>query len=312
MRAPRAAVRCAVLFLALLPQPSTPVVLKHWPLSTTLPIDDLSVDGSSAGPNGTVIALGLKGSSACHDPESTCNQLKSLAPHVFHVTWCADTRGFVGITCDLDLGYRSPEGARHGLLQYALRGRASGAADFTNASSVVFPDSPFPFDNFAVSSGKNDILTVFQLAMVEGHDAGDDLALTDTSGFCCRATFSGGKTVTGTLYVGDLKIRANGVVPSAAPTPSHSPDAPVADAARAAFSAAAVGGAAAGGGVLGGLVVAAALAALQLRATGALPAALQWSTPTRPLLGAREGERDALLSAARARSLETGGMRGSQ
>jgi len=211
--APRRRPLVALLAAALLARRASPAVLKRWPLARALPVDDLSLDGSSAGPAGTVMVVGLNGSGACHDPDATCNQLRSNEPHVFHVTWCADTAGYAGISCDLDLGYRSAQGARHGLLQYSLAGLGAGApgARWTNASTAVFPDSPFSFDNFAAPSGKNDILTVFQLSMAEGNTDGDDLPLTATAGFCCRATFWGGKTVTGTLYVGDLKIRANAV-----------------------------------------------------------------------------------------------------
>jgi hypothetical protein len=137
----------------------------------------------------------------CHDPGSNCNQCRSNEPHIFYITWCADTVGYRGITCDLDLGYS--------LFEYSIKGRNSTDDDFTNKSTVVFPDSPFPFSHFAIDSGKNDILTVYQLSLVEGNTDGDNLELTDTSGYCCRATFSGGKTVTGTLYIGDLTIRAN-------------------------------------------------------------------------------------------------------
>ena len=200
---------------------------------------------------------------SCHNPGSECNQCRSNEPHIFHLTWCADTRGFVGLSCDLDLGYRSAQGARHGLLQYSTAGLGSGDADFRNASTVTFPDSPFAFDHFAVDSGKNDILTVFQLSMAEGNDDGDDLALTQSAGFCCRATLWGGKTTTGTLYIGDLTIRANGLTTDRPP--------PVPPAPAPGYSGGAVSGAALGGALLGGVAAVAGLAALQYRATGALP-----------------------------------------
>lgn len=266
-------------------------------------MDDLSLDGSCAGPAGTVMVVGLNGSNACHDPDATCNQLRSLPPHVFHVVWCADTRGFRGISCDLDLGYRSAQGARHGLLEYSLDGLAAGlpGARWTNASTAVFPDAPFPFDSFAVASGKNNILTVYQLSMAEGNVDGDDLALTATSGFCCRAKFSGGKTDTGTLYVGDLKIRANAVV--AAPAPGGGGGAA---AAPAAYTGAAVGGAVVGGGVAGAACALALALAAQWRATGRPPAWLPLgagysSLRVPPVV--QPGPDMSLLAAARAAQL---------
>ena len=189
----------------------------------------------------------------CHDPISECNQCRSNEPHVFNITWCADTRGFAGISCDLDLGYRSAQGARYGLFQYSIKGRNSIERDYTNRSTVVFPDSPYTFSHFAVDSGKNDILTVFQLSMTEGNADGDDLELTDTSGFCCRATFSGGKTVTGTLYIGDLTIRANSL--AASPGPSASPSASSKAAANNNVSNNLYSGAVLGGSVFGGIII---------------------------------------------------------
>lgn len=284
----------SLLAARLLVVPAAAYVIKRWPLATTLPIDDLTIDGSSAGPNGTVMTLGLNGSSACHDPDASCNQLRSNEPHVFHVSWCADTRGFRGVSCNLDLGYRSAQGARHGTLQYALRGLASSACDFTNASTALFPDSPFAFSNFAAPSGKNDILTVFQLSMAEGNTAGDNLALGASSGFCCRATFSGGGTVTGTLYVGDLEIRANALA---------EPSAPTAAAGGGAYSAGAVGGAVVGGALFG--IAAALAAAVVAPSTVAAGAAY-----VRGSCGARNrsyasipGPSSSLLAAARAKSL---------
>jgi len=307
----RGAIVLAALAARAAPQPA---VIRRWPLESPLPIDDLAPEDAAAGPNGTVMVLGLKGSSACHDPDATCNQLRSNAPHVFYVTWCADTRGFAGISCDLDLGYRSAAGAKSGRLEYSLRGRGSAAADFTNASTFTFPDEPFAFAHFAAPSGKNDILTVFGLFMAEGNRAGDDLALTDDAGFCCRATFWGGGTTTGTLYVGDLKIRANSravAASASASAPPAAPSASVAPAAAAApgggYSGSALGGAAAAGAVLGGAAAAAAAlalhagpgarAALWRRATGTAAPGL--ATPR----GAKAGEAAGLLAAARAASL---------
>ena len=197
----------------------------------------------------------------------------SRAPHVFHLTWCADTRGFAGISCSLDLGYRSPEGARYGSLAYSLRGRGSTDGDFGNASTQVFPDSPYPFSNFAAASGKNVIATVYQLSLAEGNDDGDNLALTDTQGFCCRATFSGGKTVTGTFYVGDLDIRANTLVAATSASPAPAP--PSAPTAAQTYSPAAVTGGVAGGAAIGAALAVAAYALIVFRATGALPAVLR-------------------------------------
>ena len=197
-------------------------ILKRWPLSKTLPVENLYIDGSTCGPNGTAMCKEWN-TGSCHDPGSNCNQCRSNEPHIFYITWCADTVGYRGITCDLDLGYRSAQGARYGLFEYSIKGRNSTDDDFTNKSTVVFPDSPFPFSHFAIDSGKNDILTVYQLSLVEGNTDGDNLELTDTSGYCCRATFSGGKTVTGTLYIGDLTIRANSLAASPSPKASSTP-----------------------------------------------------------------------------------------
>ena len=121
-------------------------VIKKWPLYNDLPID-LHIDGSAAGPNGTAMCIGWD-TSTCHDPDVSCNQCRSNEPHVFHITWCADTTGYIGISCDLDLGYRSPEGAREGHFSYSLAGLASKDSDFRNASTVVFPDSPYNTQNF--------------------------------------------------------------------------------------------------------------------------------------------------------------------
>lgn len=94
-------------------------------------MDDLQFDGSSAGSNGTAMCVGLNGSNTCHDSDASCNQCRSNEPHIFHITWCADTLGFRGISCDLDLGYRSAQGARNGYMEYSLKGLGSTAADFS-------------------------------------------------------------------------------------------------------------------------------------------------------------------------------------
>lgn len=252
--------RFLLLVLILLLPFSASYIIKRWPLSETIPVEDLRIDGSACGPNGTAMCVAWD-TGTCHDPLSECNQCRSNDPHIFYITWCADTRGFGGITCDIDLGYRSPEGARHGLFEYSIKGRNSTNKDFSNRSTVVFPDSPFPFSNFAVDSGKNNILTVFQLSMVEGNTEGDNLELTDTSGFCCRATFSGGKTVTGTLYIGDLTIRANSLAASPSASPSAFP--PISSPSPSSTTAAAnniandVGysGGALGGSIFGGVLI---------------------------------------------------------
>jgi hypothetical protein len=258
--------RCALLLLLLCSICAQPIVVKRWPLVTSLPDDDLSVDGSAAGPAGAVFCSALERSgnsntARCHQGRfnTTCNVCVSRAPHVFHVTWCADTRGYAGMTCSLDLGYRSPEGPRYGLLQYAVRGTGSSGADWTNESSVIFPDSPYAFSHFAGASGANTINTVFQLQMAEGNFAGDNMPLTASEGFCCRATFSGGNTVTGTFFLGDLDIRADArVAPSGAPG----------------YSGGALGGGLVGGAALGAAVGLGGIALFQYRATGALPALL--------------------------------------
>jgi hypothetical protein len=141
-------------------------------------------------------------------------------------------------------------------LQYAVRGTGSSGADWTNESSAVFPDSPYAFSHFAGASGANTISTVFQLRLAEGNFAGDNLPLTASEGFCCRATFSGGNTVTGTFFLGDLDIRADArVAPSGAPG----------------YSGAAIGGGLVGGAALGAAVGLGGIALFQYRATGALP-----------------------------------------
>ena len=238
------------------------------------------MDGTAQGPANVSMCVGLSGANACHDPDASCNQCRSQEPHIFHVTWCADTRGYRGISCDLDLGSRSAQGARDGHFAASLRGRGSQPGDFVNASTQVFPDSPFPFSHFAVDAGKNNILTVFQLSMAEGNDDGDDLELTDAQGFCCRTTFSGGKTVTGTLYVGDLTIRGNALVGGTrSPSPSAPPPPlPPAAAAAAGYSGSAVFGAVAGGGALGAALALGGIALLHFRATGRAP---PWASTTR-------------------------------
>jgi hypothetical protein len=120
--------RSLCLFLvaaAHLSPPASGYIIKRWPLASTLPVEDLTIDGTAQGPAGVSLCLGMKGSNACHDPDSSCNQCRSELPHIFHVTWCADTRGYVGISCDLDLGYRSAQGAREGHFQYSLAGLRS-------------------------------------------------------------------------------------------------------------------------------------------------------------------------------------------
>lgn len=280
-----------VHFLLFLPLLVASTILRRWPLAKTLPVDDLHIDGTSAGPNGTALCVGLNGSNTCHDADASCNQCRSNEPHIFHITWCADTAGYRGISCDLDLGYRSAQGARNGFMEYSLKGLGSKAADFSNSSGIViFPDSPYEFSHFAAASGKNDILTVFQMAMVEGNTDGDNLKLTESSGFCCRATFSGGKTVTGTLYIGDLTIRANGVVtatvtPSAAATPTP----PLATETASGYSGAALGGGIVGGALAGGAAVLSAqiLISWMNAARGGMGSAMSaTSAETRGLLAA--------------------------
>ena len=241
-----------------------PFVVKRWPLDVNLP-SDMSVDGSMAGPPGAVFCSALEPSGNsntknCHNPNSQCNICYTRAPHQFWVQWCASTLGYRGITCSLDVAYRSPEGPRHGLLQYALAGTGAAEADFTNASSDVFPDVPYAFSNFAPVKGATVIATVYQLSMAEGSYAGDNLPLTATQGFCCRATFWGGNTVTGTFYVGDLDIRANA---RASPPPPAAASLP--------YSGAAVTGSVAGGALLGAALAVGGYAFVQYRASGTLP-----------------------------------------
>jgi len=120
------------------------------------------------------------------------------------------------------------------------------------------------------------IETVYQLSMAEGNTDGDNLELTDTQGFCCRATFSGGRTVTGTFYVGDLDIRANTLVAASSTLPAPSAtSAPAAAQVAGSYSPSAVTGGAAGGAVIGAVLGVAAYSVLVYRTTGALPAALR-------------------------------------
>lgn len=280
----------------LLPALVAGVVLRHWPLNDTLPVDDLTLTGAAAGPRGTSMCTRWN-SSLCHDPGRTCNQCRSNEPHVFHVTWCADTRGWRGISCDLDLGYRSAQGARYGMLEYGLGGYASAESggSWTNASTVVMPDSPYSISHFAADSGKNDILTVFSMSMSEGVTAGDDLELTATTGFCCRLTLWGGKTTTGTIYVGDLNIRANGVAVSPSSAPAASPP----TGGGGGYSGGALGGALVGGAAAGGALALAAQLLLLPRL-----ARLGVRLPGLSATTTGGGEARGLLAAARLKSLD--------
>ena len=105
-----------------------------------------------------------------------------------------------------------------------------------NASNASFtflaPHEVFPapasttYPNFEVlgTSGKNTIDTVY--SGMAGREA-DNLPLSATRGFCCRAEFSGGRTVAGTIYVGDLEVRAYAAPPSASPSVTPTPSATV-------------------------------------------------------------------------------------
>lgn len=109
-------------------------IIKRWPLNETIPTS-LDVDGSAAGPNATAMCIAWD-TGSCHNPGSECNQCRSNDPHIFNMTWCADTTGFVGISCDLDLGYRSAQGARYGAFLYSVAGLGSRDSDFSNISTV--------------------------------------------------------------------------------------------------------------------------------------------------------------------------------
>lgn len=166
---------------------------------------------------------------SCHDDGANCNQCRSNAPHIFNLTWCADTTGFAGLSCSLDLGYRSAGGAHAGVFQYSVRGRAARDADYTSAGSAVTPVAPWPFASFGNLGEKNNILTVYTLTLDTDNRAGENLALTASAGFCCRAIFSGGTTTTGTLYIGNLEARYARTVapplPAAAAAAGYSPGA---------------------------------------------------------------------------------------
>lgn len=119
--------------------------------------------------------------------------------------------------------------------------------------------------------------------MVEGNTDGDNLALTDSSGFCCRDTFYGGKTVTGTLYIGDLTIRANGV---ATATPSTSPVPPTAPVGTG-FSGSTLAGGIIGGSIAGGAsVVEAQVLQSRLKISGVGGVMAASTAETRGLLAA--------------------------
>ena len=202
------------------------VVVKRWPLEAPMPIEPRGdIDGSSAGPAG-IVTVTEHHAGTCH--EEVCNCFKSIEPHVFHITWCASTVGNASVGCSLDVGYRSGAGARSGRLGWSVGGWNASAASFTYVpADAVFrapATSAWPFDNMAAPSGKNVIDTVYS-ALGPADGTGDNLPLSATSGFCCRAEFSGGGTVTGTIYVGDLEVRAGAAAPSATPsvTPSVTP-----------------------------------------------------------------------------------------
>jgi hypothetical protein len=199
----------------------TPV--KHWPLLAPMPYEpNVTFDGSSAGPRGVAIVTEHNGG-ACH--LEFCNQLRSEEPHVMHITWCADTTGRENVGCSLDIGYRSQEGAsraRFGFSTAGLNASADSYAWEQDAAVVLSPaDSKFPLSKLGTNGDKNVIDTVYGLVAPGG--AGNNLPLSATSGFCCRLEFSGAKTVTGTIYVGNLLLLADVSAPS--PLPSHSPSA---------------------------------------------------------------------------------------
>ena len=196
-------------------------LVKLWPLADAMPVEpDIARDGSAAGPAGVVKAV-VHSAGACH--EEVCNCFTSQAPHVFRITWCASTAGLRDVGCSMDVGYRSPEGASHGRIGWSVAGLNASNASFTFLPEAdvfrVPAESAFPLSTLGKNGKKNVIDTKYQALAPGG--AGDDLPLTASSGFCCRAEFSGGKTVTGTIYVGDLEVRAGAAPPSA--TPSATP-----------------------------------------------------------------------------------------
>jgi len=201
--------------------------VKHWPLLAPMPYEpNVTVDGSSAGPP-DIVHIAEHTTGACH--EETCNQFTSLEPHVFHVSWCADTTGSVRIGCSMDVGYRSPEGssrARYGYTVAGLNASADAYVWVADEEVVLTPaTSKFPLSVLGKNGKKNVIDTIYGLVAPGG--AGDGLALSMTSGFCCRVEFAGAKTVTGTIYVGNLLVLADVAFPSATPsaTPSSTPSA---------------------------------------------------------------------------------------
>ena len=124
-------------------------IVKRWPLAGPMPVEpNISVDGSAAGPAGVVKAV-VHSAGACH--EDVCNCFTSAAPHVFRLTWCADTAGLSAVGCGMDVGYRSPEGATHGRFGWSVAGLNASEADFTFVpESSVFRDpgaSTFPLNS---------------------------------------------------------------------------------------------------------------------------------------------------------------------
>jgi hypothetical protein len=202
-------------------------VVKRWPLAAVIPLEPhADIDGSSAGPAG-VVTPKTHTDGACH--EDVCNCFTSAEPHVFRITWCASTVTHTNVGCSLDVGYRSAEGARHGRLGWSTGGLNASNSSFTYLPADEVYRSPatslFSFDMLQLKgkSGKNVIDTVFSGLAAPG--VGGGMPLSATSGFCCRAEFSGGKTVTGTIYVGDLEVRAGAAAPSATPSATASPSA---------------------------------------------------------------------------------------
>jgi len=199
-------------------------VAKRWTLEAQMPYEpNGALDGSSCGPPGVVTAA-PHASGSCH--EAVCNVFKSAPPHVFHLSWCASTENLTAIGCSLDVGYRSATGATAGRFGWTSRGLAAADDAYTwLPTSQVYGVGAdrYAFDALGSIGTKDTIDTVFQIAV--GSAEAEGLPLTETTGFCCRAEFSGASGNTGTIYFGDLEVRSGCVAPGASPSPSPTPSA---------------------------------------------------------------------------------------
>jgi hypothetical protein len=200
------------------------LVAKRWTLEAQMPYEpNWALDGSSCGPPGVVTAAPHV-SGSCH--EAVCNVFTSAPPHVFHLSWCASTENLTAIGCSLDVGYRSATGATTGRFGWTSRGLAAADDAYTwLPTSQVYGVGAdrYAFDALGSIGEKDTIDTVFQIAV--GSAEAEGLPLTEATGFCCRAEFSGASGNAGTIYFGDLEVRSGCVAPGASPSPSQTPSA---------------------------------------------------------------------------------------